>query len=111
MSNSVSNPALTSESLIDTASDSELSLFTASLVKGDETAWVTFYESSRLRLLGYLSRTWHGEPSHLDDLLQETLLRAVRYMRVFHDEAALWSWLTVLARSEVADHGRRRSRW
>ncbi|MFP6855672.1 MAG: sigma factor [Roseibacillus sp.] len=52
-----------------------------------------------------------GEPSHLDDLLQETLLRAVRYMRVFHDEAALWSWLTVLARSAVADHGRRRSRW
>lgn len=61
MSNSVSNPALTSESLIDTASDSELSLFTASLVKGDETAWATFYESSRLRLLGYLSRTWRVE--------------------------------------------------
>lgn len=65
----------------------------------------------RLRLLGYLSRTWHGEPAALDDLLQETLLRAVRYMRVFPDEDCFWSWLTVLARSAVGDHGRKRARW
>lgn len=31
-------------------------------------------------------------------------------MRVFPNEDVLWSWLTVLARSAAADHGRRRSR-
>lgn len=38
-------------------------------------------------------------------------LRAVRHMRIFQEEDALWSWLTVLARSAVSDHGRRRTRW
>ena len=111
MSPSIPNPALTSESPIDTAVDSKLALFTVSLVKGDEAAWAEFHDHYRLRLLGYLGRIWHGEADCVDDLLQETFLRVVRHMRIFQEEDALWSWLTVLARSAVSDHGRRRTRW
>jgi RNA polymerase sigma-70 factor (ECF subfamily) len=32
-------------------------------------------------------------------------------VRTFEDEAVFWSWLTVLARSAVADHGRKHRRY
>ncbi len=35
----------------------------------------------------------------------------MKHVRAFDDEQVLWSWLTVLARSAVADHGRKRSRF
>lgn len=84
---------------------------TRALTKGSEEGWGLFFDQYARRLRGYLSACWRGEDECLDDLLQETLLRAVKHMRVFDDEGALWSWLTVLARSVVADRGRRETRW
>lgn len=112
MSNPVPDAALPAESAFaPSLANSELALFTRALVRGEEEAWAGFYDRYRPRLTGYLSRAWQGEVAALDDLMQETLLRAVRHIRVFDEEDILWSWLTVLARSAVADHGRKRSRW
>lgn len=111
MQQSVPNSTLSPATPIDSAAAPETPLFTASLVKGAEASWAEFHDRYRPRLLAYLSRVWHGEAASLDDLLQDTFVRAVRHMRVFPTEDALWSWLTVLARSAVADQGRRRSRW
>lgn len=112
MSNPVPDAALPVDAaLVSSQANSELALFTRALTLGDEQAWAGFYDRYRPRLFGYLSRSWQGEVSAVDDLLQETFLRAVRHIRVFEEEDVLWSWLTVLARSTVADQGRRRSRW
>jgi RNA polymerase sigma factor (sigma-70 family) len=89
----------------------DIAVLTRRLTAGEEAAWGWFFDRYRARLIGYLARLWQGEPSALDDLLQETLLRAVRYMRPFDSEEVFWSWLTVLARSAVADRGRHHSRW
>lgn len=91
--------------------EEDLSAFTRALGAGSETDWAEFYERYHLRLRRYLAVAWHGEPDLLDDLLQETMVRAVRHIRPFDREEALWSWLTVLARSAVADQGRKRTRW
>ncbi|MGJ8698119.1 MAG: RNA polymerase sigma factor [Verrucomicrobiaceae bacterium] len=88
--------------------------FLASLHAGQEAAWGEFYHQYNHRIRAYLRALWLGPEHHLDDLLQLTLLRAVKHIgkaRTLPDEAAFWSWLTVLARSVVADHGRRNSRF
>lgn len=84
---------------------------TRALVRGDEVTWRKFHDDCHSRLKAYLRAIWIGPEEMLDDLAQETLLRAVRNMRIFSDEDVLWSWLTVLARSAVADAGRKRSRF
>lgn len=85
--------------------------FTRALARGEDAAWREFFDRYHHRLRGYLAACWHGEPDAIDDLLQDTLVRAVKHIRAFADEQVLWSWLTVLARSAVADHGRKRSRF
>ena len=84
--------------------------FLKALVEGREAAWEEFHRRYAHRLRAYLQALWHGPPHQLDDLLQDTLLRTVKYLKPLPDEEALWSWLTVLARSVVADHGRKQSR-
>ena len=85
-------------------------MLTRDLVRGNEEAWSEFFKRYHRRLRSYLSACWRGEEDCLDDLLQETLMRALRHMRSFDDEGVFWSWLTVLARSSVADHGRKETR-
>jgi RNA polymerase sigma factor (sigma-70 family) len=39
------------------------------------------------------------------------MVRVMRHARPFADEVVFWSWLTVIARSAIADRCRRRSSW
>ena len=91
--------------------DEETLALTKGLAAGDEQAWHAFHAVYRKRLYAYLHRIWQGPDAALDDLVQETFLRAAKYMRPFASQEALWSWLTVLARSATADHGRKQSRF
>ncbi|MEM9080460.1 MAG: sigma-70 family RNA polymerase sigma factor [Verrucomicrobiota bacterium] len=84
---------------------------TSAMSQGDNAAWHQFQSQYESRIRAYLSTCLQGNHSHLDDLLQETLIRVSKYVRTFHEEEAFWSWLTVLSRSALADHGRRRSTW
>jgi len=83
---------------------------TRRLARGDETSWRDFHAGYRRRVRGLLLALWQGPEEALDDLVQETFLRAVRHMRVFGDEHELWCWLGVLARSAAFDAGRKRGR-
>ena len=95
----------------DANSDDGIRELTGRLARGEEESWKIFYQQYHSRLRGYLAACWRGEPECLDDLLQETLIRAVRHMKTFQDEATFWSWLVVLARSAVADRGRKETRF
>jgi len=102
--------SLPEDVIIADVGDGEIRSLTRELVRGDEAAWREFHHLYQLRLRSYLRVLWHGQEEALDDLSQETFLRAVKHIRIFDDESALWSWLTVLARSAVADAGRKQSR-
>jgi RNA polymerase sigma-70 factor (ECF subfamily) len=52
-----------------------------------------------------------GQEHEAQDALQETLLRVVRYVRVFDSEDAFWDWLKVVARSAACDGGRKHRRY
>ena len=84
---------------------------TARLVGGDEVAWRTFHEAYFPRLLRYLLVVTGGREEAAREALQLTFVRAVRHVRRFDSEPALWSWLTVLARSAVVDEHRKHHRY
>jgi RNA polymerase sigma-70 factor, ECF subfamily len=84
---------------------------TAGLARGDDAAWREFFEAYEGRLMAYIRTCQGGNPEGADDVYQETMLRVMRHARPFDDEVVFWSWLTVIARSAIADHWRRRSTW
>ena len=61
--------------------------------------------------LRYLLVVANGREEAAREALQLTLMRVVRNIKKFDSETALWSWLTVLARSSVVDEARKRNRY
>ncbi len=92
------------------AADSVTASLTRRMKAGDETAWCEFHKAFAPRLERYLLVVCRGNEATARDALQQTLLRAVRNLRVMATEAELWGWLTVLARSAATDLARREGR-
>jgi RNA polymerase sigma-70 factor (ECF subfamily) len=89
----------------------DTAVLTARMKRGDESAYRRFYELHFARLLRYLLVVTRGREEAAQEAIQLTLLRVVRHIRVFETEQALWSWLTVLARSALIDEARKRNRY
>lgn len=81
------------------------------MIQGDEIAYRTFYDAYFDRLLRYLLVVARGDEDAAREALQATLVRVVRHIKVFADEAVFWRWLTVLARSAFTDESRKRRRF
>ena len=78
---------------------------------GDETAYRKFYDGYFDRLLRYLLVVTGGDEEEAREALQLALVRVVRHVKTFETEEQFWSWLTVLARSALADESRKRRRY
>jgi RNA polymerase sigma-70 factor (ECF subfamily) len=89
----------------------DVAALTRSMSKGDEMAYRIFYDAYVNRLLRYLLVVTGGNEEATREALQLTLVRVVRHIKVFTAEATFWSWLTVLARSALADESRKRRRY
>lgn len=83
---------------------------TGGMARGDEDAFRQFYNLYFDRLLRYLLVLTCNEES-AREALQLTLLRVARHAKQFKSEEALWSWLTVLAKSSVVDESRKAGRY
>lgn len=81
------------------------------MANGDEVAYRTFYAVYFDRLLRYLLVVTHGDEQASREALQGALVRVARHVRPFAAEDQFWSWLTVLARSALADESRKQRRW
>ncbi len=81
------------------------------MVRGDETAYRAFHAAYFNRLSRYLFVASRGNDDAMREALQECFRRVVRHIRTFEDETVFWSWLTVVARSALTDHGRKRRRY
>jgi RNA polymerase sigma-70 factor (ECF subfamily) len=84
---------------------------TRAMAGGDETAYRIFYDAYFDRLLRYLLVVTGGNEEAAREALQLALVRVVRHVKVFETETIFWSWLTVLARSALADESRKRRRY
>jgi RNA polymerase sigma-70 factor (ECF subfamily) len=81
------------------------------MAAGDETAYRIFYDAYFDRLLRYLLVVTGGNEDAAGEVLQLALVRVVRHVKAFETEEKFWSWLTVLARSALADESRKRRRY
>lgn len=88
-----------------------VSALTRDLTRGDEAAYRAFHSAYFDRLLRYLLVVARGDEHAAREALQSTFLRVTRHIRPFDDEAVFWSWLTVLARTAIADQRRGRRRY
>ncbi len=89
----------------------DIAALTRAMTGGDETAYRIFYDAYFDRLLRYLLVVTGGNEEAAREALQLALVRVVRHVKVFESEEKFWSWLTVLARSALADESRKRRRY
>ena len=74
-------------------------------------AWRTFYDAYFDRLWRYLLVVSAGNEDAAREALQAALVRASHHVKVFADETVFWSWLTVVARTALADESKKRRRY
>jgi RNA polymerase sigma-70 factor, ECF subfamily len=93
----------------------ETAALTARMAKGDEEAFRQFYDSYAARLTAYLYVVTRGDESLSAELMQQTMIKVARSIRVFADNEALcealWNWVATIARNCAADEERKRSRY
>ena len=80
---------------------------TSDMVRLSDDAWNEFHALFFDRLLRYALKLHRGDTASAEDSVQSGFLRAVKNIRTFDCEDALWSWLTLLVRCAAADQGRR----
>ena len=88
-----------------------MSALTRGMAAGEESAYRAFYDAYFNRLSRYLLVVTAGDEDAASEALQATMVRVVRHIKVFPNDAVFWSWLTVLARSALSDHNRKRRRY
>jgi RNA polymerase sigma-70 factor (ECF subfamily) len=75
---------------------------------GDGAAYRLLLETLQQQLGGYFRRRLAGDPSEVDDLVQETLI-AIHTRRGTYDRSLLFTaWAYGIARHKLIDHFRRR---
>jgi RNA polymerase sigma-70 factor (ECF subfamily) len=89
----------------------DIAALTRAMTAGDETAYRIFYDAYFDRLLRYLLVVTGGNEEAAREALQLALVRVVRHVKPFAAEEKFWSWLTVLARSALADEARKHRRY
>ncbi len=99
------------EPCIPGAAEAALVRLTQRMAAGVEEAFREFHAAYFARLSRYVLVLMRADDDAARDVTQETLLRVVRHVRRFENETVFWDWLTRLARSAAADHGRKVSRY
>jgi RNA polymerase sigma-70 factor (ECF subfamily) len=89
----------------------DIAALTRAMADGDEGAYRMFYDAYFDRLLRYLLVVTGGNEEAARGALQLALVRVVRHVKPCAAEEKFWSWLTVLARSALADETRKRRRY
>ena len=93
------------------AAAQDVAALTRAMARGDEAAYRQFYDAYFNRLLRYLLVVTGGNEQAARDALQVALVRVVKHVKPFEAEETFWSWLTVLARSALADESKKQRRW
>jgi RNA polymerase sigma-70 factor, ECF subfamily len=89
------------------ASDAEL---IASMLKGDEVAFRQFFEGYFPRLYRFAMPRVGSDVDAAKEVVQATLIKAMRNLSTYRGEAALFSWLCQICRRQIVDHLRAQKR-
>jgi RNA polymerase sigma-70 factor (ECF subfamily) len=77
---------------------------------GEQRAFDEFFRASAPRLAAFVARRSGWDAASVEDIVQNTLIKAVRNLASYRGEAALFTWLTTICRRELADVARKAAR-
>jgi RNA polymerase sigma-70 factor, ECF subfamily len=89
------------------AEDTEL---VARMLAGDQRAFNRFFDTYAERIAGFARRRCALDPSAMEDVVQLTMINAMRNLSSFRGESSLFTWLCTICRNQLADHQRRVTR-
>lgn len=80
------------------------------LLGGDDAAFDEFYQRYVPGLFRSIYYSLNGDQNDAEDVLQETMLAAMRSLHRFRDDSSLSTWLYAIARNKISDQIRQRQR-
>lgn len=77
------------------------------LLKGDERAFDRFFRENFSRLYRFAQVRMSGDEQAVKEVVLAAMSKAMRKMRGYRGESALFTWLCVICRNEIVDWARR----
>lgn len=74
------------------------------MLRGDEVAFREFFEGYFPRLYRFAAPRVGGDPDATKEVVQATLVKAMRNLAGYRGDAALFSWLCQICRRQIVDH-------
>ena len=93
-----------------TRSEPELKALMLKALDGDAAAYRRLLEALRDPLNSYFVRRLQADPTHAEDLTQETLIAIHAKRATFDRDQPLTAWVYAIARYKLVDHYRRSGR-
>ncbi|MBS0365375.1 MAG: sigma-70 family RNA polymerase sigma factor [Proteobacteria bacterium] len=78
----------------------------ARMLAGEQRAFNEFYAMAAQRLAAFVRRRSSLDEASVEDLVQETLVKAVRSLDGYRGEAALFTWVVGICRNRLIDQQR-----
>ncbi len=80
------------------------------LTGGDETRFTLFFDEYFPRLYRFAQNRMDADDTAVPDIVQSTLMNAMRSIASYRGEAALFTWLCQICRNEIAGYYRKAAR-
>lgn len=80
------------------------------MADGDQRAFDEFFRSNVPRLVAFTARYSGLDDASVEDIVQNTLVKAMRSLSTYRGEAALFTWLTQICLYELVDNTRKAAR-
>ncbi|MEO8313172.1 MAG: RNA polymerase sigma factor [Pseudomonadota bacterium] len=78
--------------------------------RGDQLAFNEFFDSNASRIAAFAARRSTLDAASLEDIVQQTMIKAIRNLAGFRGESSLFTWLCSICRSQLADSRRKAAR-
>ena len=80
------------------------------MLAGEQRAFDAFFAAYAERLSAFASRRSNLSSASIEDIVQNSLIKAMRHLGSFRGDAALFTWLCEICRHEMANVARKASR-
>lgn len=77
---------------------------------GEQRAFEEFFQANVPRLLAFAARYSGLDSASVEDIVQNTLVKAMRSLSSYRGEASLYTWLTQICLYELVDNTRKTAR-
>jgi len=80
------------------------------MLRGEQRAFDAFFESYASRLASFAARRSSLDASAIEDVVQTTMINAMRSLATFRGGSSLFTWLCQICRNQLADARRKAAR-